>query len=257
MYMTPDFTHSAPLMLNPTFQLLLSLVMWVAIIMTYVGMAVTFEKAGEKWWKALIPLYSFWVEVQIAKAPTKWFWAYIGLMVASIAVLTLGLVAFFVSLILGDYLLGSAALLIAGFISLALFIPLIYFLSLITHRLSQAFGRGLGFTLGLLFLSPIFWLILAFDDNIQYQPKQDEPQMPQQAAQSRQNRVHIPQRSYEEQMFETEEPPAWQAPTQQATNQSAFGQRPATQAFPTPAQASPQAPNLEDTGRLSKGTVVL
>lgn len=30
------------------------------------------------------------------------------------------------------------------------------------HKLSKAFGHGIGFTLGLIFLNPIFMLILAF-----------------------------------------------------------------------------------------------
>lgn len=35
------------------------------------------------------------------------------------------------------------------------------------HKLSKAFGHGIGFTLGLIFLSPIFMLILGFG-NSQY-----------------------------------------------------------------------------------------
>ncbi len=45
-----------------------------------------------------------------------------------------------------------------------LFIPIVNIVIgiMITHRLSLAFGRGIGTTLGLLFLTPIFMLILAF-----------------------------------------------------------------------------------------------
>jgi hypothetical protein len=46
------------------------------------------------------------------------------------------------------------------------FIPLvnIYFAIKHIHGLSKAFGKDVGFTLGLIFLSPIFFAILAFGD---------------------------------------------------------------------------------------------
>lgn len=37
-----------------------------------------------------------------------------------------------------------------------------------THKLSRSFGHKFGFTLGLIFLNPIFLLILAFGKNSQY-----------------------------------------------------------------------------------------
>jgi hypothetical protein len=46
------------------------------------------------------------------------------------------------------------------------FIPIVnfYFLVKHVHGLSRAFGKDVGFTVGLLFLSPIFYAILAFGD---------------------------------------------------------------------------------------------
>lgn len=46
-----------------------------------------------------------------------------------------------------------------------LFIPIanIVFMIMMLHRISLSFGKGAGFTVGLLFLSIIFWGILAFD----------------------------------------------------------------------------------------------
>lgn len=47
------------------------------------------------------------------------------------------------------------------------FIPFVNFIAmiLILHGVSENFGHGAGFTLGLIFLSPIFWLILGFGDS--------------------------------------------------------------------------------------------
>jgi hypothetical protein len=40
----------------------------------------------------------------------------------------------------------------------------------LTHKLSKAFGHDVGFTLGLLFLGPIFYPILAFEKNTYTKP---------------------------------------------------------------------------------------
>ena len=47
------------------------------------------------------------------------------------------------------------------------FIPFVNFVIAIImlHDLSKAFGHGVGFTLGLLFFGPIFWLILGFNSD--------------------------------------------------------------------------------------------
>lgn len=51
-----------------------------------------------------------------------------------------------------------------GWLFLINFVPLvnIVFLIMTQYRLAKAFGKGIGFTLGLIILSPIFLLILGF-----------------------------------------------------------------------------------------------
>ena len=41
-----------------------------------------FSKAGEKWWKALIPMYNSWVETRIAGLAWYWFVIFAGLSAA-------------------------------------------------------------------------------------------------------------------------------------------------------------------------------
>ena len=41
-----------------------------------------FSKAGEKWWKALIPMYNSWVETRIAGLAWYWFVIFAGLTAA-------------------------------------------------------------------------------------------------------------------------------------------------------------------------------
>lgn len=50
----------------------------------------------------------------------------------------------------------------------------IVFAIMMIHRISLSFGKGAGFTVGLLFLSIIFWAILAFDDSV-YKKIEDAP----------------------------------------------------------------------------------
>jgi hypothetical protein len=50
----------------------------------------------------------------------------------------------------------------------------IVFMIIILHRVSLSFGKGAGFTVGLLFLGIIFWPILAFGDAT-YKKLEDAP----------------------------------------------------------------------------------
>lgn len=54
-----------------------------------------------------------------------------------------------------------------GWLFLLLFIPIVNAIMIIIliFKLAQVFGHGVGFGFGLLFLSPIFLLILAFDSS--------------------------------------------------------------------------------------------
>lgn len=53
-----------------------------------------------------------------------------------------------------------------GLLFLVLLIPIvnIFFGFYLYHKLAQSFGKGIGFTIGLILLNPVFMLILAFGD---------------------------------------------------------------------------------------------
>jgi hypothetical protein len=61
----------------------------------------------------------------------------------------------------------------SGWTMLLFLIPFVNFVFaiLVTHELSKRFGKGVGFTLGLLFLGPIFTPILALGDAKYTAPK--------------------------------------------------------------------------------------
>ena len=130
-----------------------------------------FEKAGEKGWKVLIPIYNFYILFRICGLKDYWFWTFFGVtIIASILmginppVMTETVSYTSTSITIVDnttaidwtqhvpYLIGA---IISAGVSLAAAIT-------IAIRLAKAFGKGLGFTFGLIFLSGIFYMILGF-----------------------------------------------------------------------------------------------
>ncbi len=110
-----------------------------------------FEKAGEQGWKALIPVYSSYMLYKIAW-DAKAFWI----------VMVLGLLSGFLGLIpLLGMVLGFIGGLLAGLIEIFCCI-----------KLAKAFGHSGWFAAGLIFLSPIFILILGFDQSEYIGPQQ-------------------------------------------------------------------------------------
>jgi hypothetical protein len=81
---------------------------------------VTFKKAGQEGWPALIPIYSTYILLKVVGRPGWW------------------LILFLIPIV-----------------NLVILI-------IVMNDLSKSFGHGVGFTLGLLFLSIIFLYILAF-----------------------------------------------------------------------------------------------
>jgi len=96
-------------------------------IITLIGMWKVFAKAGQPGWAVLIPVYNIIVLLRVAGLP--WYWV-------------------FTPLILIIPLLGAIAYLA--------------WIVWVHHRISTNFGQGVGYTIGLTLLGPIFWLILGF-----------------------------------------------------------------------------------------------
>ena len=100
-----------------------------------------FTKAGEAGWKSIIPLYNVFVLYDLVWTKTM---AWVGL------VLTLAYA-------LATVIVGEGSVL-TGIILLVM--TVIEWMAF--HKLSKAFGHGIGFTIGLICLQPIFLLILGF-----------------------------------------------------------------------------------------------
>lgn len=116
-----------------------------------------FTKAGEKGWKALIPIYNTYIFFKIA-GMKKWFWILLG--VAFLAGIISAVTGFDSSnsqnnSYTGANLFGAIVYCLTGIF--AAIVEIWYCV-----RLSKVFGHGVGFALGLIFLAPIFLLILGF-----------------------------------------------------------------------------------------------
>jgi hypothetical protein len=101
----------------------------LVFVVILIGMWKVFAKAGQPGWAVLIPVYNIIVPLRVAGLP--WYWVF----------------APFVAIIP-----------ILGWIAYLVWIVWVH------HRISTRFGQGVGFTIGLTLLGPIFWLILGFGD---------------------------------------------------------------------------------------------
>ena len=101
-----------------------------------------FEKAGEPGWKAIVPFYNTYTQYKFTWN-TRAFWIVLigGIVGGILQEATEGIPS----------LLGTLIVLIVAIFNI---------ISL--NKLAKAFGHGVGFTIGLFFLNPIFMLILGF-----------------------------------------------------------------------------------------------
>lgn len=92
------------------------------VVFIFAAMWKIFEKAGEEGWKAIIPIYNFYVLLKIVGKPGWWL--------------------------------------------LLCLIPIVNYVFIIWtyNMLSKSFGKGEGFTVGLILLSFVFVPILGFGD---------------------------------------------------------------------------------------------
>ena len=115
-----------------------------------------FTKAGKPGWHSLIPYLNTWDQTDLSWNSTM-AWVTVGLMIAGGSL----------SPIMQNNPDSTIVMVIACILVAAIFV--IGFISL--YKLAKAFGKGIGFFIGLVFLNPIFMMILGFG-NAEYQGKQ-------------------------------------------------------------------------------------
>lgn len=130
-------------------------VLWVLLVVAHWRM---FTKAGEKGWKALVPVYSDYTLFKLVWN-TKSFWVFVGLSLATSLIMVVG----------GQYTVVNGQLVATGggnaFLNILSFIAsvgVLLYSVLLMVKTALAYGKSPVFALGLFFLPNIFTLILAF-----------------------------------------------------------------------------------------------
>lgn len=127
-----------------------------AVIATLIGTYFMFERGGEECWKALIPFYNSFTEYKMVWKE-EMFWIHMACVAAS--VLFFG--ATFILPFVFESILPS--ILCTG-MSFTMLGACLVIQVMESYHLSKHFGHGIGFTIGLVFMVPIFRCILGFEE---------------------------------------------------------------------------------------------
>ena len=123
-------------------------------IVSIVALWKIYKKAGEHGWACLVPFYNNYVFYRMT-------WGN-GWMFLLPTVLTFGYVFGLVLFMLSGFTSEAVLTINMTILAIGCGIASIVINIITLHKLSKAFGYGVGFTLGLLFLPIIFYIILGF-----------------------------------------------------------------------------------------------
>ena len=118
--------------------------LFIIWILTVIAKWRIFTKAGLAGWKSIIPIYNGYVQYRLTW-DVQYFWVALGLAVGG------GILNSFGGIV---GVIGSLALLGTALMNVVAL-----------YKLACAYGHGIGFTIGLFFLNPLFILILGFGDS--------------------------------------------------------------------------------------------
>ena len=133
------------------FMILLMIVALAVVVLEIIAYWKLFKKAGEPGWKAVIPAYGPYTMFRLAWRPL-YFWILVGLGVLS---------GLFSSLMLT----GRRGLAVFVFLHVVFAVAMLVVYIIFLVKLAHAYGKGPGFAVGMVFLTAIFVLILAFGDS--------------------------------------------------------------------------------------------
>lgn len=116
-------------------------------ILSIVALWILFNKAHEHGWAAIVPFYNSFVLFKIS-----WGNGWLFLIPTVINIIS--------------YATGNDGAM--GIVNTILGIFLLVFCIMTLYKFAQAYGQGVGFTIGLIFLDTIFLCIMAFSSKIQF-----------------------------------------------------------------------------------------
>ncbi len=127
--------------------IIIGMVVGALIAIDYVGFWKSYKKAGQSGWKCLIPFYNQYISYKISWKTERYF-AYLSANVLAI-----------VFSIIGKNVYGVANV-IMNILSIASTIVALVFYIIRSVKFAKAYGKGVGFGIGIILLEPIFMAIL-------------------------------------------------------------------------------------------------
>lgn len=141
------------------FMFLTILSIFLYILLIIAGWKI-FKKAGEPGWKAIIPIYNFYIMYKIVDM-RGWWLLMVGLSILySIVATSIGYGPNLTPEELAAFDFGAHPFFITTliiFCAVSIYVSVVY-----AFRTAKVFGHGIGYTIGLILLPNIFWLILGF-----------------------------------------------------------------------------------------------
>lgn len=143
-----------------TFLIVYGVICAIFWTLTLVSMWKIYVKMGVPGWKGIVPFYNLWVMIEALRKPKSWFWIILSGYILYFAYYSI----LYIPGISEDMMTygNPISRLLFSLLVLAMLIVLLVYAIRLTHALSQAFGHGAGFTVGLILLPMIFLPILAF-----------------------------------------------------------------------------------------------
>lgn len=143
----------------------MSLFSLLIVAFSIVSLWFILTKVGEEGWKSLIPFYNGYMLFKISGKRNLWG-GYLAALIAEIILLPIGYLLFFVGAFRSDSLaIVGLIVLILAFIMTIIGIILNIKMNI---ALGHKFGKSGGFIVGMILLNIVFYGILAFDKNIEF-----------------------------------------------------------------------------------------
>ena len=167
--MYESLSYSSAASENPAVLLLASLLPLVLALGLYLLYTIAwcklFKKAGLPWERVFVPFYGMYWQYKVVRCQVIFWFTMVSL------VLFYG-GAFAVTIASAAGAASDTLLVVFGLLALIWMIAMLVMYCIYCSRMARAYGKGTGFTLGLIFLFAIFFPILAYG-NAKYQLHSD------------------------------------------------------------------------------------
>ncbi len=132
----------------------------IVYVLSVIGMWLTFRKAGRMGWLSIIPVVN---TIMICLIGWRKVWPFVVEVVVGGIGVVLALFGGLMALFLGyGFSFSGGAIIALLVIGIILMIIALIIYIMITHRLSKSFGHGAGFTVGLILIPLIMYIVLGF-----------------------------------------------------------------------------------------------